>query len=416
VTGRGPSGSVRARPYPYRALLALCSDLDETPDRQVYGETARFLNTTAATTMGPGVGLEVGNSLYFDMPDDQFAYWNTDEQGREMLRALIRSGHLDCLHSYGDLAVSRVHAGRALDELARHGCAISVWVDHSVAPTNFGADIMRGEGDLPASPAYHADLTCSYGVRYVWRGRVTSVIGQDVPRRLRGIFEPRHPLASLRTLAKEGAKGALARAGRAKYAMHAPNRALREVRLRDGRRAWEFLRSNPYWGAVDGSDTASGLASVLTPGMLQRLTEREGTCILYTHLGKVRDRAEPLPRSTRLALAGLAERQRRGEVLVTTTRRLLDYCRLIDSLDRPGAVASPSPNGAGPDTGPVWIDLPAPEPAASLDGLTLYVADPDRTRLRVGGREVTGLVRNPPDHTGRPSVSVPWPRLEFPDV
>ncbi len=72
---------LRDLPYPYRAMLAICSDLDETPDRNVYYQIMRFLNTTEETAMGPGVGLEVGNSVYFDMPPNQFAYWNTDDAG-----------------------------------------------------------------------------------------------------------------------------------------------------------------------------------------------------------------------------------------------------------------------------------------------------------------------------------------------
>ena len=43
--------------------------------------------------------------FYFDMPPDQFAYWNTDDAGREMVRALIRSGHIDCFHSFGGCGV-----------------------------------------------------------------------------------------------------------------------------------------------------------------------------------------------------------------------------------------------------------------------------------------------------------------------
>jgi len=39
-------------PYPYRGMLAICSDLDETPDRNVYWEIMRFLNTTEKTAMG----------------------------------------------------------------------------------------------------------------------------------------------------------------------------------------------------------------------------------------------------------------------------------------------------------------------------------------------------------------------------
>jgi hypothetical protein len=71
-------------PYPYKAILAICSDLDETPDRNQYFNLMKFLNSRDLTPLGPGVGLEVGNSIYFDMPADQFSYWNTDDQGRRM--------------------------------------------------------------------------------------------------------------------------------------------------------------------------------------------------------------------------------------------------------------------------------------------------------------------------------------------
>ena len=88
----------RRCPYPYRAMLAICSDLDETPDRETYWNIMRYLNTGQQTAMGTGVNLEVGNSIYFDMPANQFAYWNTDDAGRAMIRMLIKSGHIDCLH------------------------------------------------------------------------------------------------------------------------------------------------------------------------------------------------------------------------------------------------------------------------------------------------------------------------------
>jgi hypothetical protein len=90
------------------------------------------------------------------------------ENARAIIRALIRSGHIDCLHSFGDLAITREAAARALDELDQHGCRLGVWVDHGSVPTNFGADIMCGTGDVSSSPSYHADLTCAFGVRYVW--------------------------------------------------------------------------------------------------------------------------------------------------------------------------------------------------------------------------------------------------------
>src|SRR3990170_4612592 len=73
-------------PYPFRAMLSICSDLDETPDEAVYLGTIRFLNGTKTTLMGPGLGLEVGNTMYFDMPKEHFSYWNAGEEGREIVR------------------------------------------------------------------------------------------------------------------------------------------------------------------------------------------------------------------------------------------------------------------------------------------------------------------------------------------
>ena len=62
--------------------------------------------------------------------------------------------------------------------------SLSIWGSHPLWLTEmwlerFGPDIMRGNGDVPGSTAYHADLTAAYGIRYVWRGRTTSITGQD---------------------------------------------------------------------------------------------------------------------------------------------------------------------------------------------------------------------------------------------
>ncbi len=402
---------LRSIPYPYRSALAICSDLDETPNRQVYLESMRFLNTTAQTSMGPGVGLEVGNTIYFEMPDDQFAYWNTDDEGREMVRTLIRSGHVDCLHSFGDLAATRADAGRSLDDLDRHGCRLQVWIDHAVAPTNFGADIMKGRGDLPGASAYHADLTCDAGVRFVWRGRVTSVIGQNVPWSLGGIARTAAPGASARTIGKEASKRAFAKLGSPKYAMHDDNALLREASLRDGRPVYEFLRSNPHVGGVSSNDTAKGIGDVLTAGMLDRLVSRRAATIVYTHLGKIRSHAEPFDAAAREAFRRVARLQDEQQLLVTTTRRLLGYGAALKRIE---GTRRTEIDGA------TWIDLRVranerPLEPADLSGLTVYVQDPSRARLFVDGHEILTLMRNAPDETGQGSVTIPWTKLEFPE-
>ena len=405
---------LRALPYPYRAMLAICSDLDETPDRHVYWEIMRFLNTTEETAMGQGVGLEVGNSIYFDMPPGQFAYWNTDDAGREMLGTLIRSGYIDCLHSYGDLATKRKDAARALDELDRHNCKLEVWVDHGTAVTNFGPDIMQGHGDEIGHEAYHADLTIGYGIKYVWRGRVTSITGQDVPANLSGIFNWRHPVESGRTLFKEAAKRKLARQGNRKYVMHGPNETLCPTVLRDKSDVYEFMRCNPHWGGVSSCDQGRDIGEVLTDGMLDRLIRRGGTCILYTHLGKIDNPAIPFNQTGVEAFRRLAELFRTGSILVTTTRRLLGYRRAVREITF----------NSHRDEKDLRIDLNRRVDENSsgelsdsdLNGLTFYVPEPKATRMTIDGQEVMDLKRNAPDHTGRPSVSLAWPALEFPKI
>lgn len=399
----------RTLPFPYRAMLSICSDLDETPDRHRYLDIARFLNTDQDTPAGRGVGLEVGNTIYFDMPDEQFAYWNTDDAGRDMVRALIRSGHIDCFHSFGDLATDRAHAQRALEDLDRHGCRIECWVDHAVAPTNLGPDIMRGSGDVRGAPAYHADLTWAHGVRFVWRGRVTSIIGQNRGRSLRGIASLRNPRSSAKTLAVEAAKGALARLGSTKYGMHRRNDLLREVTLRDGHRVLEFIRCNPHWGGVSSADTGDGLGSVLTPAFVRRLIRRNGVGILYTHLGKSRSPDTLFGEATVTALRHLAKVQERGEVLVTTTRRLLGYCAAT-RYARVRVIRDGGGETVEVDTSALReLGLPP-----DTDGLAFYVNDPGSARIVVDGVECRDVQRNAADERGLQSVSIPWQRLAFP--
>jgi len=407
----GGDVSLRPWPYPYRAALAICSDLDETPTSGDYFDMMRLLNTTGATRLGTGVGLEVGNSIYFDMPASQFSYWNAGEQARASLRALMQSGHIDCLHSFGDLATTRAHAGRALDELARHSCALKVWVDHAVAPSNFGPDIMRGSGDVEGSAPFHADLTCAYGIEYVWRGRVTSVSGQDVRSRLGGIVTWQHPLASSVTAAREAAKRWLARAGSTKYLSHGANDLLWQSRLRSGQSVHEFLRANPSWAGISVYETADGFGEVMTAEFLRRLVSRGGACVLYTHLGKTKQPGRALLPSTRAGLERLADRFGSGDLLVTTTRRLLDFCRTRRSI---------SWTTRSTTDGRTRIDLATNSVGIAdmreLAGLTFYVANPSQTTLTVNGSRDLAVRINPADSSGRASVSVPWPRLTFPGI
>ncbi len=398
--------TIRRIPYPYQSMLALCSDLDETPDKHKYLETMRFLNTTEPTTMGKGLGLETGNTIYFDMPSEQFSYWNTDSDGRGMIRSLIKSGHIDCLHSYGDFATTREHAQRALDELSRNNCRLEVWIDHGIAPSNFGQDIMRGRGDVKDSEIYHADITTDFGIKYVWCGRVTSIIGQDTKRGYAGIFYQKYPIQSFKTILKEFSKVILSNGGYSKYTMHKSNRLMRPVQLRSGQKVFEFIRSNPHWGGVSCGDTADGLGDIITDDTLSHLVRRGGFSILYTHLGKFKTSDKPFAPPSLRALKLLSEYSKGKKILVTATSRILRYCQAIRNLNFSTSVKEDH----------LIIDISTESDEKELEGLTFYVADPMKTHLVINGRDIRKLQLNPPDHTNQASVSLPWRPLAFPTI
>ncbi len=395
--------SIRRFPYPFQAMLAICSDLDGTPDGHVYFSMMRYLNTFEDTPFGSGIGLEIGNSIYFNVASPQFCYWNTSDVGRAMARRLIRSGHIDCLHSFGSRATTRADAARALEELEKHNCLLQVWVDHAKVPTNFGSDVTAGTGDIPGSLAYHADLTTSYGIQYVWRGRVTSIIGQNIQRNFRGIASIAHPLASCKTLVKEFAKGL---SSSTQYTMNRNNELIRNTYLRNGSKVKEFLRFNPYWGGINIGATADILPEVLTTRTLNWLIKKEGCSVLYTHLGRAIDPQHPFSPRTKVSLSLLSEYTTQGKILVTTTRRLLDYCLAVKKVQF----------SVSPLKEITRIDITKDQTDPPLDGLTMYVQDPARTKVYMNNCEIQNLQKNAPDHTGRPSISLPWQKLTFPPI
>jgi hypothetical protein len=313
-------------------MLAICSDLDKTPSLDVYLDIMKFLNTGDQTSMGQGVSLEVGNTIYFDMPNDQFSYWNTDDHGRNIVNQLIESGYIDCIHSFGDFATSEKDIDRALSELSKLKRKISVWIDHAQARTNLGPDIMLGEGDVKTSDVYHSDKTIAYGIKYVWLGRVTSIIGQNTSRSFSHLLNAGFLRKSLTTILKEIIKIILAKLKSAKYSLHACNQLMTDSVLRDGSKVKEFMRCNPHWGGVSHGDNAKGIAGALTRKVLDNLVAKNGISIIYTHLGKIDDVSCPFAKQTVNAFRLLKEYELKGKVLVTTTSRLLAYNNMLQTI------------------------------------------------------------------------------------
>ncbi|MFT6984893.1 MAG: hypothetical protein ACJAT7_000694 [Psychromonas sp.] len=397
--------SLRKYPYPYQAMLAICSDLDETPNKEIYFETARYLNTTEETLLGKGVGLEVGNTIYFDMPAHNFSYTNSDDDGRRKVQQLIQSGHIDCLHSFGDFVTSREQINKYWSSIRQGERKIEVWVDHAQAATNLDNDIMQGQGAEIGKSAYHADLTVQSGaLPFIWKGRVTSCVAQNSKRSYASIFNRKQFKASSKTILLEFIKGWLARLGNKKYAMHKANKVLRKTTLIDGTPVLEFMRCNPSWGGVSMFDTARGIHNVLTPSVLNTLVTNQGCSIFYSHLGKVNSVTEPFTCETRQAFELLASYQHKQQILVTTTRRLLGYNRSVDELD---FVVKQQRDET-------QIHLTTAYSGEDLNGLTWYVEEPEKVRLFINEKEYFFLQNNPVDETGKLSVSIAWVFLLFP--
>lgn len=409
--------SLRRFPYPYRAAVAICSDIDGTRTVRRFLAIQEFLNSTEETLMGPGVGLEIGNS-FFPYPDgDSFGLFSSRRRDREVIEAMIDAGFIDCFHSWGYGAHShRDQALRALEELSRNGLHVQVWTDHSLAPSNFGKDTTRGMGDVRGSPYYHADATLAYGVRFAWMGRGSAIVGQGVPSSLRGysgVFDRHHPRETGRKLAKEVAKSASAHAGVGRFALHAGNQFVRVCTLADGQHVYEFQRCCPHWRGPAGANS-QGLAYVLRPQTLQTLVDSGGTMVVYTHLGIGPEEPPYLPSETRAALRHLAAVHQAGRLYVTTTSRLLTYY-----VNHRGLLWSHATNDRGETVihiGGVADPLVGRyvPPVEALQGITFWVPDSLKAQIVLGARLLPRIERNQPDETGRASVTIPRTRLSYP--
>ena len=83
-----PTVWLRKFPYPFKAALAIASDIDSCSARD-FEEIHRFLNTTEMTAMGPGLGLDVADSMWmYDISDvhpygepPAMSYWQGIESG-----------------------------------------------------------------------------------------------------------------------------------------------------------------------------------------------------------------------------------------------------------------------------------------------------------------------------------------------
>ena len=402
--------TLRKFPYPYKAAMAICSDIDGTTTVDEFLEIHKFLNSKEMTSMGRGVGLEIGDSfMMYAPPTCALSYYSASPENAQIIEKFIKAGYIDFIHSYGEKAdFTRKDAIKAVKELSENGCKVDVWVDHAVTVDNLGDDRTFGLGDHPDSTAYHSDITLAYGIKFVWLGRITMVIGQSVPITLKTfslIYDSRHPVDSLKNMVKESAKNVLAVFGNRKYAMHKSYDLVRIAKLDDGQKVYEFLRFDNYWKGVAEGATSKRLAYVISKRTLERLKEAGGYMVVYTHLGKNSDCSQVVAEETQVALRDLASEYERGNIYITTTSKLLNYYLnhkyLNWSYDIKGDEVVITISGVEDPVFGSFVPT-----VQNLQGITFYVPDKDKVQIYVGGKEIENIRRNPADYRGRESVTI----------
>jgi hypothetical protein len=152
-------------------------------------------------------------------------------------------------------------------------------------------------------------------------------------------------------------------------------------------------------------DTFEDLHYLISEPVLKRLKQSGGFSVVYTHLGKKFNPASPDGLKTTQALQRLRQEFDDGQIWVTPTGEMLEYCLTARHVIWGGRV-----NG-----GQCHINIQSIEDPFSgsgaveekrLKGLTFYTPPgcPAAVTLRGGVRLRTRC--NPPDHTGRQSVTI----------
>jgi hypothetical protein len=402
---------LRPFPYPYRAALAVCSDIDEC-DRSTFLAVHRYLNDPRR-----GLGLPVADSFFgHGREPGQMAYFLpggiTPGPDADLITRAIKGGLIDSLHAWGDYnhsgpemdRVLRPMAARLTEDLLRRGLSVKIWLNHGdpCNRQNLQARLEpRYEGDDPSSPCYTGDLLKNLGLKYYWWSELVT-----------------WPLSGRRSWALPGSwmrpgVNALKNAAKTLLGQGSRIRSTAEVMelcrptvLRDGLHLLAFTRH--LRGLLEPT-TRHTLRYTLDGPVLEQLLREEGYLILYTHLGMPRPKPgeDLFPAPDRAALELLARYYQEGRIWVAPTLAVLNHWlaarHLNWSVGREGEkliIRVDTLND--PTTGP------RPPVMEELAGLCFYVPPDREVILQLPDREIVPRVFGP-DHTGEPVVGLPPP-------
>jgi SAM-dependent methyltransferase len=436
-------------PAPYRAMLSINNDIDGT-GQDTFLDWHSHVNGTGETRYGEGLGLEVSDSFWIWSSDRLSLYHNVPHLGRkskspdyDLIVELAREGWLDTMHSFGSwqeqIMLLRPEIEAALEEMDKAGIRPRCFVNHGggkhMSCNVGGIWGYYQHADDPAHESYCLDLILRNGFRYFWTdvffesqkfGENAQYDAKEIKRDL-ARYNDRRFLRLREKSTDEGERIAVRALG-ATSAVTAKellfNSTLIPNRMRDGTNVLCFKRYRGHYPPDSGS-----FALQATTENLDWLVAHEANVAVYQHFGIWRALGSPHKdyRSWRwarkpvlndhclAAWSELKERQDRGEILITTTGRLLDYLRMRENI-----VYRVEPLGNGYRIVLDAIECPAygrtaDLTAADVQGLSFSVKGAG-THVEIAlahSGERLASERRVVEAENRVVVMVPWRRLKW---
>ena len=403
--------SLRKFPFPYRCALAISSDIDNASSLKNFVQFMEFLNTKRQTKYGTGLDLEIGNSFWFfnGSESSQLSYFegltNTETKMAPIIRSYLKSGHIDSLHSWGNFdqgGFNRNYAERCMEICDKYNLKIPVWINHGIGLNHQKiGDYPDMYGDDPNHSSYHSDILIKIGCEFAWTGKTTHIIGQNANK-------------NISVLTKEFIQWILKRT---KYRnVKDPiydngNDLFNPLFLRDGNKIWEFTRYINAWGNAGILDL-NEFADQIQPRVLKRLILNEGIMILYTHFNE--NLFNSISTNLYKNLKLLCDFTIQNDIFITTTARLLKFWELSNFISYD--IRNVGKNTIITLNENLHTSLGIkPIENIHLQGLTFYIGLSGSYSIVFKG-EVLNTIINPPDETGKKSITIPWKKLDYPNI
>ncbi len=298
-------------PYPFKAWLTMANDPDNTRLAD-WQELHAFI--------WEELGLPFGDSLFVrsfnqNLPDQVNLEDNPE----------IGKGHLhDIIHTWGDYmhgrkrGFDREDAIDAASTLKQAGITPKVWIDHASFVGNMMHGTKKGaihkltdsSGHDYENFVYTLDIASDLGIRYIWNGEVTPVVGQDREMKFQD-----HVQQSGGNSLKASIKSGLQQIGGASVYQAPDNRQYYKRKFEDGAELYCFRR----YGTWQDADI-DGLHNLINPDKIAELIKVGGTSVVYSHLGKRHakhdGRKNHIPKATKADLHNLKKKFDAKEVML----------------------------------------------------------------------------------------------------